>query len=196
MLDFRNTMKKIPDNAKKVFEGIIFDVYHWEQEMFDGSFSTFEALKKRDSVTVVAICDGMILLNEEEQPGKPSFIALPGGMCDKEDIDSLSSAKRELLEETGVESNDWSLWFISDPWKAAKVDWNNYFYIAKNCQKASEPKLDPGERIVSRYITFDEFLELRNNPRGRNKDLIPLLEKAASSEEEKQKLKDLLGITP
>jgi ADP-ribose pyrophosphatase len=187
-------MKKIPDNAKKVFEGLIFDVYHWEQEMFDGSFATFEALKKRDSVTVVATYNNKIVINEEEQPGKPVFTALPGGMCETGE-DSLTNAKRELLEETGLQSDDWSLWFISDPWKAAKVEWNNYFYIAKNCKKVSEPKLDPGEKIQSTNVTFDEFLEIRNNPRGRNRDLFPVLENAANSEEEKQKLKELLGIT-
>lgn len=187
-------MKKIPDNAKKVFEGIIFDVYHWEQEMFDGSFTTFEVLKKRDSVTVVALVEDTIVLNEGEQPGRDPFIALPGGMCELGE-DSLSNAKRELLEETGLSSEDWSLWFISDPWKAAKVEWNNYFYIAKKCKKIAEPRLDPGEKITNQYVTFEEFLELRNNPRGRNKDLIPILEKAAHNGEEKQKLKDLLGIT-
>ena len=29
-------MKKIPNNAKRVFKGVIFDVYQWEQEVFDG----------------------------------------------------------------------------------------------------------------------------------------------------------------
>jgi 8-oxo-dGTP pyrophosphatase MutT (NUDIX family) len=91
-------------------------------------------------------------------------------MCETGE-DSLTNAKRELLEETGLQSDDWSLWFISDPWKAAKVEWNNYFYIAKNCKKVSEPKLDPGEKIQSTNVTFDEFLEIRNNPRGRNRDL-------------------------
>ncbi|KKP89624.1 MAG: NUDIX hydrolase [Candidatus Moranbacteria bacterium GW2011_GWC2_37_73] len=27
----------IPEHAKKVFSGTFFDVYQWEQEMFDGS---------------------------------------------------------------------------------------------------------------------------------------------------------------
>lgn len=36
---------KLPPQAKKVFTGQIFDVYQWEQEMYDGSFETFEMLK-------------------------------------------------------------------------------------------------------------------------------------------------------
>ncbi len=187
-------MKKIPDNAKKVFEGLIFDVYHWDQEMFDGSISTFEAFKRRDSVTIVATFEGKIILNEEEQPGKSPFVTLPGGVCER-DESPLENAKRELLEETGLHSDEWSVWFVSDPWQAAKVEWNNYFYIAKNCVKIAEQQLDPGEKIVVQHITFEEFLELRHNPKARNKDLIPILEKAVNSEVEKQTLKELLGIT-
>lgn len=187
-------MKKIPDNAKMVFKGTIFDVYQWEQELFDGTFSTFEAIKKRDSVTVVATFENCIILNKEEQPGKPPFIALPGGMCEGE-TDPLFDAKRELQEETGLVSDDWTAWFTSDPWKASKVDWNNYFFIAKNCKKVTEQKLDGGERIEVTKISFEEFLKLPSQASARNKDIFPILEKAASSETEKQKLKDLLGIT-
>jgi len=32
----------VPEEAKLVFKGIIYDVYQWEQKMFDGTFSTFE----------------------------------------------------------------------------------------------------------------------------------------------------------
>jgi ADP-ribose pyrophosphatase len=190
----KNTMKKIPDNAKLVFKGVIFDVYHWQQEMFDGSFATFEALKKRESVTVVAVCDGKILINQEEQPGRTPFVAVPGGMCEKGD-DPLATAKRELLEETGYVSDDWQEWFVSDPLNHAKIEWNNYFYIAKNCKKVADQKLDAGEKITSLLISFEEFLEMQHDPKFRNRDLIPILEKAASSKEEKQTLKDLLGIT-
>lgn len=38
----RTKLMKIPSTAKRVFKGIIFDVYRWEQEMFDETTSTFE----------------------------------------------------------------------------------------------------------------------------------------------------------
>ena len=187
-------MKKIPDNAKKVFEGEIFDVYQWPQELFDGSLATFEAVKRRDTVTVVATVDDKIVLNNEEQPNRDPFIALPGGVSE-DGVSLLLNAKRELLEETGYATEDWQEWFISDVLGNHKIEWNNYFYIARDCQKIAEKKLDPGEKIENILLTFEEFLELKNNPKIRNKDLIPILEKATSSEEEKEKLKKLLFAT-
>lgn len=187
-------MKKIPNNATKVFEGIIFDVYHWEQEMFDGTHSTFEAIKKKDSVTIIATVGDKIIINDEEQPMQEAFRALPGGQVERGD-EALLSAKRELLEETGYSSEDWQEWFVSDPAQLMKLDWNNYFFIARNCQKIQEQQLDAGEKIETNLVTFEEFLEFRNNPKARNKDLFSILEKASQDESEKQKLKELLGIT-
>src|SRR5580700_6982763 len=44
----------IPDEARAIFHGQIFDAYQWSQALFDGSNHTFEMLKRPD--TVVAIC--------------------------------------------------------------------------------------------------------------------------------------------
>jgi ADP-ribose pyrophosphatase len=183
--------KKIPDNAKLVFKGVRHDVYQWDQEMFDGSTAVFEAIKRQDSVTIVTIVGDKIMVNNEEQPGKPPFRALPGGELE-EGQTPLENAKRELLEETGYSSDTWEAWFVSDVLKAGTVDWNNHFFIARNARKTHEPQLDAGEKIEVMFMNLEEFIEFRNNPRARNKDLFPILEKAADSEEEKEKLKTLL----
>lgn len=38
----------IPEQAGCVFHGEIFDVYQWQQEMFDGSYERFEMLRRPD----------------------------------------------------------------------------------------------------------------------------------------------------
>ncbi len=48
-------MPKIPKHAKKVFNGIIFEVWQWKQKLFDGSLTTFEMLKRQDTVKAVCI---------------------------------------------------------------------------------------------------------------------------------------------
>lgn len=184
---------KIPDNATMVFKGVLHDIYHWDQEMFDGSFQTFEAIRRRAGVTVVAVVDNTIIINDEEQPRSDTFLTLPGG--NSETTDLMSDAKRELLEESGYVSDDWKEWLVVDITKYHKLDWNNHFFIAKNAKKIADQTLDAGEKIITKLMTFDEFLELRNNPRFRNKDICSILELAAEDEGEKQKLKELLGIT-
>lgn len=186
-------MKKIPDNAKKVFEGLIFDVYQWEQEMFDGTKTTFEALRRQPSVTIIAETEGKIIFNNEEQPGKPAFSALPGGRIESSDT-PLSAAQRELLEETGYESNDWQEWFVADAGNMSKLEWNSFYFIARNCKKIKELELDSGEKVETTLLSFEELLGKRQGMTNRSKALEEKLNSAVESEEEKQKLKELFGI--
>ncbi len=73
----------IPGNARLVFKGVIFDVYQWEQELFDGTKTTFEKLKRPDTVVVFPVLpNGKILLTKQEQPGKEPFIGATGGRAE------------------------------------------------------------------------------------------------------------------
>lgn len=68
---------KIPESARKVFDGAVFDVYQWPERLFDGSVATFEMLKGTDSVAVIAVSEnGEILYTDEEQPGRPPFLSV------------------------------------------------------------------------------------------------------------------------
>ena len=187
-------MKKIPDNAKKVFEGLIFDVYHWEQEMFDGTKATFEAIKRIDSVTVLAIVEGKILVNVESQPGREPFLALPGGRLERGE-EPAHAIKRELAEEAGYDSQDVSHWFTLDASNVLKIEWNIHFFIAKNCHKKGEALLDSGEKIETKLMTLEEVIEQRERFGNRITGLKQKLEDANNDDIEKQKLKELLGIT-
>jgi len=148
----------IPENAKRVFKGVIFDVYQWEQEIFDGKKRTFEITKRADSVVVFPVLpDGKIILTEQEQPGKPPFIGATGGRVD-EGEDVLSAAKRELLEESGYEAEEFILWHAQN--MTSKVDWAVYIFIAKGLKKVSEPDLDGGEKIKLLPVTLDELINI------------------------------------
>ena len=60
-----------------------------------------------------------------------------GGYIDPGE-DALTAAKRELMEETGLESHDWTPLgtFIVDANRRAS---EGTFFIAKNCKKVAEP---------------------------------------------------------
>lgn len=147
---------KIPADANRVFEGVIFDVYQWQQPMFDGTTATFEALKRPNTVEIIATAGDKILIADEQQPGRDRYLTLFGGRQD-EGEEPLECSKRELLEEAGLESDDWQLYKVYS--FAGKIEWDDYYFIARNCRKVTEPSLDGGEKIEVVTVGFDEFVE-------------------------------------
>ncbi len=144
-----------------VFKGEIFEVWQWEQKMFDGITRTFEKLKRTDSADAIAVVGDSILIEEQEQPHRPLFTCIPGGRCD-EGEDALSAAKRELLEETGYASDDWVPFRERIPYNS--MVWTIYTFIARDCKFVKEPHLDAGEKIAVKLVSFDEFLIFPRSP--------------------------------
>lgn len=152
----------LPANAKLVFKGVIFEVWQWEQEMFDGTKQTFERIWRVPTVEVIATIDDKLLIEEQDQPDRKDNINLVSGRADQGE-NVLAEAKRELLEETGYESDDWSLFLKHG--KDGKVMHAVYYFIARNCQKTRNPNLDAGEKIKTKLISFEDFLNLSEEPR-------------------------------
>lgn len=181
----------IPDNAKKVFSGVLFDVYQWEQELFDGTKTIFEKLKRPDTVVVFPVLDdGRIILTEQEQPGKEPFVGATGGRVNNgEDI--LEAAKRELLEESGYEASEFVLWDAQHP--TSKIDYVVYTFIAKGLKKVSDINLDAGEKIKLKLVNLDEFIEIAINKNFVEKEIIPKLYEAKLYPEKKEEFKKLFN---
>lgn len=172
--------KLVPQEAKLVFKGIIYDTYQWEQEMFDGSHQTFEMLKRPDTVKILAVKDGKVVVLEQEQPGHEAFFDLPGGRHDIESESELDAAKREMAEETGLTFKAWKLLDVTQP--HTKIEQFVYIFLATDFEKQVETHLDVGEKITVQYLDFDTFKQLVSNPKAR---YLPkeLLEKVNSIDE-------------
>ena len=149
----------IPEKAKKVFSGVIFDVYQWEQEMYDGSVEIFEKLDRPDTVEIIMTTpEGKLLIQRQQQPDHDEwFLCVSGGRMDKGEK-PIESAKREMLEETGCTSDDWEL--LDTYCGSSKINWDLYVYVARNCKRILEQELDVGERIELMEVTFDEFIQM------------------------------------
>ncbi len=160
---------KIPPQAKKVFTGEIFDVYQWEQVMFDGTKQMFEKLTRRDTASVIAVTkEGNILITDQEQPGTKKAFCLPGGRVDEGET-PLETAKRELLEETGYAGEDWTI--FREFARYSKIDYCFYVYISRGVVKQIDSKLDPGEKIDVREVPFDEFMDILVDEKFEDNDL-------------------------
>jgi ADP-ribose pyrophosphatase len=114
-------------------------------------------LKRANTVEVIAINGDKIYLSHQSQPTKPDFYSLCGGRAE-EGEDPLVTAKRELLEESGMSSQKWELWKEYQPFH--KIDWSIYTFIARDCVKIKDQKLDSGEKIEIKECTFEEFVDI------------------------------------
>lgn len=169
--------KLIPEDAKLVFRGKIYDVYQWPQKMYDGSMETFEMLRRADTVKAIAILTpeeqkklqnvhdlspnetgSKIVIARQMQPRKDWFYDYPGGRMDKTDTDELEAAKREMREEAGLEFRNWKLVMVHQPF--TKIDWLVYTFVATGLIKQVEQNLDAGEKIEVELATLGEIEQL------------------------------------
>lgn len=159
----------IPDGAKKVFTGQIFDVYQWQQQLFDGSWATFEKLGRVDTVEIVATSGDQVYYAKQSQPQQKNYIGLFGGRIDPGETPE-QAAKRELQEEAGMESSDWELFKSYRPYN--KMEWQVHVYIARNCQSVGTQKLDAGEQIEVAHAGFEEFLSIMESDQYVGKEFL------------------------
>lgn len=154
----------VPDEAECVFRGKIYDVYHWEQQLYDGSYTTFEMLKRPDTASVIAIVEDEILIVKDEQPGREIKYTFPGGRVDPEDESTQDAAVRELKEETGYEFEHIKLVDIFR--NATKIEHYQYTFVAWGKYTKQAPKLDPGEKIEESLVDIDELSRLVRDRKG------------------------------
>lgn len=154
----------VPDEAKRAFTGSIFDVYQWEQTLFDGSTHTFEMLKRTDTVSVICVVDDKLLVIDDEQPHLGIRRSFPGGRVDSTDGTVEAAAQREILEETGYSFANWRLIKVSQPYR--KIEWFVYVFLATEVTGKQEPALDPGEKITVHHASFDELKDMIAQDQG------------------------------
>ncbi|MEI7842667.1 MAG: NUDIX hydrolase [Gallionellaceae bacterium] len=131
-------------DTELVYEGSFIQVHKDKVLLPDGTTSSREYLKHPGAVAVIALLDNGNLIMERQFRYAPQqeFIELPAGKIDHGE-DTLITAKRELLEETGYVASEWT--HLSTAWPCiGYADERMEYYLARGLTHKGR-QLDEGE---------------------------------------------------
>lgn len=137
-----------------------FDVVYDTIEK-DGKESPYSYVKMKRGVGVFAMTgDSVILLRQYRYIWDDSFWEIPAGMVE-DDEDPKVAAVRELEEETGYKAL--SIKYLGKCYPSiGSTTEVQYLYFAQ-CDKNTDQKLDPTEKIEIELIAIDKFKDMIKN---------------------------------
>ena len=136
-------------------------------------FEPYYSYSRRDYVVMVASdTEGNYLCVRQFRQGiKKVTTEFPAGGIERKDgrgygptddlsvEDALAAAKRELREETGYESDEWSH-LLTVPSNATLADNYAYIFAAEKCRKVSGQSLDETEFLNVRKFSVQEIEDM------------------------------------
>ncbi len=114
-------------------------------------------LESTDWVNVVALTtdERLVVVRQFRFGTEEVTTEIAGGLIDPGEGHE-ESAKRELLEETGYVSDNWSYLGSVDPNPAVQTN-RMHHWLATDCRVEAKQELDPGEDIEVATLTEDEM---------------------------------------
>lgn len=98
----------------------------------------------------------MIMMTQYRHSAEKEFLEVSGGSLDpRKNETPLEAAQRELLEETGYSSSKWQSLGVHYP-NPALMSNRLHTFLALECEKTAEQKLDPYEDLTVKLMGIDE----------------------------------------
>jgi ADP-ribose pyrophosphatase len=101
----------------------------------------------------------VVMVNQYRHGCGRTFLELPGGLIDDDDLSPQETATRELLEETGYRARDLLLLGKTYP-QPAVLSHFGFTFVATGVQKVAEPTLDAAEDIEVCLIDIEAVPKL------------------------------------
>ena len=158
---------------QSIYQSRLFEVYKQPHKIGEKVID-FEYVRRPPGTRLLIVRDGKILMTREYRAElKGHDYRLPGGKVfdsfdeykkalanDADMIEAgKQAAKREALEEVGIEPNTLKHLYTTTP--AATVQWDLYYYLIDDFQEADGgQQLEEGEVIEPEWKTFEEVKQL------------------------------------
>ena len=143
-------------DSEQVFKGVLLDVRKDRVRLPNGGESVREYVVHPGAVVIIPVleCGSLLFENQYRYPLQRDFLELPAGKIDPgEDIET--TAKRELLEETGHVASEWRHLGVMHPC-IGYSDERIEIFLARGLQKVAEPSLDYNEFLDVLQLPLDE----------------------------------------
>lgn len=153
-------MKKL--GTKTIYRNPFVEVQLHDVRFPNGKvIKRYLVLSAHDGAMVVPITTKgeIVYLEHYRYAVNKNVVTLPGGLTDTKREHLLTTAKRELLEETGYTSDSFEFLGYVYPLPGNNTQ-KTAVYIAKGCRKKDRPNLDETERGIVKKATIEAFLKL------------------------------------
>lgn len=156
-IDFRESTYRFPDGRD------IGPFYSYSRRDYvvivasdgDGNYLCVRQFRQGIKEVTTEFPAGGIERKDGKEYGGPAEVNAPSDLAE----DALTTAKRELREETGYESDEWEH-LLTVPSNATIADNYAYMFKATNCRKSSGQDLDDFEFVDVIKHTEEEIEEI------------------------------------
>ncbi len=146
-------------SSKKVYDGTFLKIFQDQALMPDGSHSLREYVAHPGASMMIPYCrqtNSIYMVHQYRYSMKQHYLELPAGKRDGEE-DFLTTAQRELSEETGLTAEKWIHMTSVHP----AIGYTNEViecFVAENLEM-NEQHLDEGEFLQVQKVPLPELLQ-------------------------------------